>query len=117
MKKILVSFVAMVSIFILSSFVTAGWYKCRTCNGTGYPYTRNCSACNGKGKKLNIVNCSRCNGNGYIRDEYGEKKTCPKCDGAKKETYYTTCSSCNGSGEEKMACRTCGGRGEVWVEE
>lgn len=117
MKKLIVSTVALIMAITLSSFVSSAWYRCKACDGKGYSWTRNCSSCNGKGQKMNIVDCPRCDGNGYIRDTYGDKKTCPRCNGSKKEAKYTTCSSCNGSGEEKMPCRTCGGRGEVWVNE
>lgn len=117
MKKLFIAFVILAATITLSSFTSIGWYKCRTCDGKGWQWTKNCSRCNGKGTILTIINCPRCNGNGFIRDSYGDKQTCPECNGAKKEATYPTCTSCQGSGEEKMPCRACNGKGEVWINE
>ena len=117
MKKLLISLFLLSGVITFSSFVVSEWYTCKTCDGKGFWMTRDCPSCSGTGRKLNIVDCSQCNGNGYIRDTYGDKKTCPRCNGTKKESIYTTCPSCNGSGEEKIPCRTCNGKGKVWVND
>lgn len=117
MKKIIIVLGLMILTVTFSSFTFLEWYTCKTCDGKGYQWTKNCSRCNGKGTILTIIDCPRCNGNGYIRDSYGEKQTCPSCNGSKKEATYPTCPSCNGSGEEKMPCRKCDGKGKVWIED
>ena len=109
--------VLLISTITLCSFASSAWYRCKSCDGKGYSWTRTCSSCSGKGQKMNIVDCQRCGGNGYTRDTYGEKIKCTRCDDSKKEIKYTTCASCNGRGEVNMPCRTCNGKGEVWVNE
>lgn len=117
MKKIIIVLGLLILSITVSSFTYLGWYKCKACDGKGYPYTRDCSRCHGKKEILIIVDCSRCNGNGYVRNEYGDQQRCPKCNGAKKESRNETCPSCNGRGDEPMACRKCNGKGEVWVDD
>ena len=116
-KRIVIALSAIFAVVTLSSFAIGGWYDCKTCNGKGWLMTRDCSRCGGKKYSEQVVNCTRCNGNGYIRDNYGDKQTCPKCDGSKGELKRTNCSACGGTGEEKMPCKTCNGKGKVWVDD
>ena len=116
-KKLIVILVSALALVALSSFTIRGWYTCKTCNGKGYSYTKSCSRCSGQGTIMNIVDCPRCDGKGYIRDSYGDQQTCPRCNGSKKENRTTTCPKCNGSGEEKVPCRACNGKGQVWVDD
>lgn len=116
-KKIIIGLLSAFAFVTLSSFVVSEWYTCKSCNGKGYQYTRNCSRCGGRGETSQVINCTRCNGKGYIRDNYGDQQRCPQCDGAKKELKTERCSACNGSGEEPMPCRACGGKGQVWIDD
>lgn len=116
-RKSIIGALAVLAILMLSSFAFVTWYDCKACDGKGWSLTRNCSTCNGRKVKTEIVNCSRCSGTGYIKDRYGDNQRCPQCDGAKKELREYTCPTCNGSGEEKMPCRVCNGKGKVWKDD